>query len=125
MHSILRAGALGLGLLLLTAAPGRSASIDCSVIGTQYDGLFVTANNRVTTFVNEFKALPPKASKLVKATVRNKVCLAGGEVLGLLKLLQAVNDDCTRKGHDTAKLTALIKEQLDKAAPIYNSVCGL
>ena len=57
--------------------------------------------------------------------MRNKVCLAGGEVLGLLKLLRAVNDDCTKNGHDTAKLAAVIKEQFDEAAPIYNSVCGL
>ena len=120
MRTFLITTAICLGLSMLTISVGRSATIECSAIGSQFDDLFTQANKRVTDYTAELKALPERK----KLQIHPKICLAAGEVMGLLKLLRAVNDDCTKKGHDTAKFTNVINEQFKEAEPIYKSFCG-
>ena len=111
------------GLLALMATQSRAATLECGLIGTRYDSLFVDGNKRVTDLTNAFKAIPANGPESKRISVRYGLCEAAGEVMGLLKFLRTIADDCTSKGENLVELHRVLKEQFDQAGPAYEKMC--
>ena len=110
--------------LASVATSATAATLECGVIGTRYDSLFIDGNKRVSALTEQFKALPANTAESQRVSVRYSLCEAAGEVMGLLKFLRAISEDCTSKGQNLTELNQVLKEQFDKAGPAYQKMCS-
>lgn len=110
-------------LLAGTASAASAATLECSLVGSRYDSLFIDGNKRVSDLTAQFRALPANAESR-RVSLRYTLCEAAGEVMGLLKFLRAIAEDCTSKGENLVELHRVLKEQFDTAGPAYQKMCS-
>lgn len=110
--------------LVVAMSTGATAAIECSQIGIKYDDLFVDANKRVQEIVTEFKAMPSNAPEAKKASIRQRFCAVGGELVGLYKFVRALANDCSSQGENVTQLLDVINKQLGLAQEGVKAPCS-
>jgi len=123
-HKLVWKGLLAGQVILFALTTAHAAAIDCRRIGFAYDELFRDANQRVEQVLAEYRALPPTASEQERDALRKKFCAAGGETIGLYKLIRALARDCQAQGEPLADgLLEIVRQQLLTAQQGINAPC--